>query len=337
MTATWRVPAGLVALSAIPVVSGSLRILELLGGPDTMPDKPGIAESPVPIAVHIATALPFALLGALQFSSGVRRRWPSWHRRSGRLVVGLGMLAALSALWMNQFYVDPDGRNDLLYAFRWLFGSLMLWSLVLGLRAALRRDIRTHRAWMTRAYAIGLGAGTQAFTLGIGQGVLGETPFTTAVFQAAGWLLNLAVAEWAIRRARSQKSPLSAQGDQGSDGEAGRQQPHDRVELGAHAGNTSPSLTSTETDGNGRDAGPSTTSPVAASNWLPWHGQVIRPPDTSETGQPWWVQIDENACTVPSSALVSTSEGSSRTTPPPDGMSSTAASADPDPDESSYP
>ena len=61
----------------------------------------------------------------------------------------------------------------------------------------------------------------------------------------------------------------SAQRDQDADGETGRQQPHDGVEAGAHAGNTSPSRTATATEGSGRDAGPSATSPVAESNWLP--------------------------------------------------------------------
>ena len=200
MSSAWRVSGGLLAVAAIPVVSGTLRVVELLGGPTTLPFKAPMAESPVPVLIHIATAIPFVLLGALQFSAGIRRRWPVWHRRSGRVLVPLGLAAALSALWMNQFYVDPEGRNDLLYAFRLLFGSLMIWSLVLGLQAIRRRDIRRHQAWMTRAYAIGLGAGTQAFTLGIGQGVFGETPFTTALFQATGWVLNLSVAEWFLRR-----------------------------------------------------------------------------------------------------------------------------------------
>jgi len=203
MSATWRVPAGLVALSLIPAASGTLRVVELLGGPVTMPAKQALLDSPVPVFVHIVTAIPFVLLGALQISSGVRRRWPRWHRRAGRLIVPLGVAAALSALWMNQFYVEPDGRNELLYVFRLFFASLMLWSLLLAVQAVRRRDFRTHGAWMMRAYAVGLGAGTQAFTLGFGQGVFGTTPLTTAVFQAAGWAVNLAVAEWVIRRPRS--------------------------------------------------------------------------------------------------------------------------------------
>lgn len=51
--------------------------------------------------------------------------------------------------------------------------------LVLGFTAIRRRDIAAHRAWMIRAYAIGLGAGTQAFTEGFGEAVFG-----TGVLQA---------------------------------------------------------------------------------------------------------------------------------------------------------
>ena len=45
--------------------------------------------------------------------------------------------------------------------------------LVLGFTAIRRRDIAAHRAWMIRAYAIGLAAGTQVFTEGIGGAIFG--------------------------------------------------------------------------------------------------------------------------------------------------------------------
>ena len=76
---------------------------------------------------------------------------------------------------MNQFYELPDGPNPLLYVFRLVFGTAMAASIVDGFLAVRRRDIRAHRAWMIRAYAIGLGAGTQAFTIGIGEGIFGRT------------------------------------------------------------------------------------------------------------------------------------------------------------------
>jgi hypothetical protein len=44
-------------------------------------------------------------------------------------------------------------------------------SIILGFKAIRRRDVAQHRAWMTRAYVLALGAGTQAFTIGIGEAV----------------------------------------------------------------------------------------------------------------------------------------------------------------------
>ena len=74
---------------------------------------------------------------------------------------------------MTLFYAGSTGHGDLLCAFRLLVGSAMAASIVLGLAAIRRRDIAAHRAWMTRAYALALGAGTQAFTVGFGEALFG--------------------------------------------------------------------------------------------------------------------------------------------------------------------
>ncbi len=207
--AGWRLQVALIAVGAIPILFGTLRVIELVGGPETIPARARFADSPAPVILHIVSAVLYVVLGAFQFSPRLRRRRPGWHRRSGRLLVPLGLTAAFSALWMNQFYEHPEGPNELLYLFRLVFGSAMALSIVLGFLAVRRRDIRTHQAWMIRAYAIGLGAGTQAFTLGFGQAILGTTEVTTAVFNAAGWVINLAVAECAVRRRprRRQSAP----------------------------------------------------------------------------------------------------------------------------------
>ena len=63
-----------------------------------------------------------------------------------------------------------------------------------------RRDLAAHRAWMIRAYALSLGAGTQVITEGLSQGVLGSGVFHDDLAKGAGWAVNLAVAELAIRR-----------------------------------------------------------------------------------------------------------------------------------------
>ncbi len=73
-------------------------------------------------------------------------------------------------------------------------------SIVLGFQAIRLRDITPHRAWMTRAYAIAMGAGTQVFTLGIGEAIFGSSDLSIALLQGVSWVINLAVAEWFIRR-----------------------------------------------------------------------------------------------------------------------------------------
>jgi hypothetical protein len=102
---------------------------------------------------------------------------------------------------MTLFYPRPVGDGELLSAFRLLFGSAMIVSIVLGFTSIMRRDVPRHRAWMMRAYAIGLGAGTQALTLMVG-GLIADPPseLSRALLMGTAWVINLAVAEWAIRR-----------------------------------------------------------------------------------------------------------------------------------------
>jgi uncharacterized membrane protein len=195
----WWVPVALVALSLIPVVSGSLRLIEVAGGPQLMPANARIEASPAPLVVHVLGAALYALLGAFQFSARLRRRHPRWHRRAGRILVGAGLAVAFSGLWMTLFYSGAPG-GLLLWAIRLVAGTTMAAAIVLGFAAIRRRDIAAHRAWMMRAYALGLGAGTQAFTEGIGEALLGTGDLSKAISMGSGWVINAIVAEWLIRR-----------------------------------------------------------------------------------------------------------------------------------------
>jgi uncharacterized membrane protein len=201
---SWRVPAALLVLSAIPVVAGTLRLLEIAGGPQLLPANPRIDAVPAPVVVHIVAAAVFAILGVFQFSARLRRRRPSWHRRSGRVLVGTGLAVAGSGLWMTLFYTGAPG-GQLLWAVRLLVGSAMAAFIVLGFTAIRRRDLAAHRAWMIRAYALAVGAGTQAFTQGVGEALFGTGELSTALSMSAGWVINVAVAEWVIRRPRARR------------------------------------------------------------------------------------------------------------------------------------
>jgi uncharacterized membrane protein len=205
----WPVPVALLGLSAIPLTAGTLRLVQLAGGPDVMPADDRFAGFPAALVVHIVGAAVYALVGILQFLPRFRRSHRTWHRRAGRLLVVAGLLVAGSALWLTLFYAPQPGTGDLLYVLRLLFGSAMAGCLVNGFAAIRRRDIAAHRAWMIRAYALGLGAGTQAFTEGFGGTIFGTGEVRGDLYKGAGWVINLAVAEWVIGRDRrgSRRAP----------------------------------------------------------------------------------------------------------------------------------
>lgn len=206
--APWLVPAGLILLSLIPILAGGARLTELTGGAEVTPQNARFFASPVPVVTHIVSVTVFSLLGAFQFVPSLRRR--SWHRLAGRILVPAGLLAALSALWMTVFYPHPAGDGVAVFVLRLVFGSAMVASIGLGLAAVLRRDFLQHSAWITRAYAIGVAAGTQALLLIPGGLLFGfaHEP-SRALLMGAAWVLNLAVAEVLIRKrsAPTRRSP----------------------------------------------------------------------------------------------------------------------------------
>ena len=179
---------------------GALRLVQLAGGPDLIPADDRFTGFPAALVAHIVGAAVFALVGAFQFVPAFRRHHRTWHRRAGRLVTGAGLAVAGSALWLTLVYEAQPGTGELLYVLRLVFASAMAASVILGVTAIRRRDIAAHRAWMIRAYAIGLAAGTQAFTQGIAGAIVGTGEFWMDLAKGAGWAVNLAVAEWAIRR-----------------------------------------------------------------------------------------------------------------------------------------
>jgi hypothetical protein len=95
-------------------------------------------------------------------------------------------------------------------------GAAMVVCLYLGMAAIGRRDVVRHRRWMTRAYALAIGTGTQPL-------MLVPTLFARANWQedaymlgmSAGWVINPAVAEWFLRSTPT--APLDAAGGETGD------------------------------------------------------------------------------------------------------------------------
>jgi hypothetical protein len=125
----------------------------------------------------------------------------------------IGLAAGLSGLWMTLLYPRQTGTGTVLHTSRVLFATGMAGSIVLGYRAVRRHDLARHRAWMMRAYALGLGAGTQTITIGVGEGAFGKTVLVTDVSTASAWAINLALAEFLIRRVHRRRPQADRLGD----------------------------------------------------------------------------------------------------------------------------
>lgn len=191
-------------LASLPVLIGMAILTSMQHGQiDALSDADDLARRasyPFAVVGHILGGSLMLLLGLAQFSIWFRRKYPAWHRWTGRGLVAGGGYFALSGLWMNAA-VQAQADSWLHDAAQNVVAVAMLAVLVLGIRAIWRRDIAAHRAWMMRAYAISLGAATQTALLlpvfllfGPPVGLLADLVFIAA------WGLNLAVAERLIRR-----------------------------------------------------------------------------------------------------------------------------------------
>jgi uncharacterized membrane protein len=183
------IPVMLAAVSAVQIPLGAL--------PE---DSLRLASVPVSFFVHSLAGVLFGVLGPLQFVRALRRRFGALHRLAGRVFVLAGAALALSGLGL---LLQVESLNTgLLDAARGLFGLALLAALVQGVLAARAHDMPGHRAWMIRAYAIGMGTGPVALFmfpvyLITGKPLMGLASDLAVV---GVWLLTIALGEWVARK-----------------------------------------------------------------------------------------------------------------------------------------
>jgi uncharacterized membrane protein len=200
----WFILIGLLILSFVPSVGGIFRLVELGSGigSEFLPENPRIQSAPAPVIFHLFSVIPYCILGGFQFLPSFRMKYPKWHRLVGRLLVGVGFVAAITGLWMTHYYSFPDDlQGVLLYTVRILVGVAMIAFILLGLSSILKKRIEQHKAWMIRAYALGQGAGTQVLitipwllTFGEPMGI------TRDILMTLAWMTNIFIAECAIKK-----------------------------------------------------------------------------------------------------------------------------------------
>ena len=192
--------AWLLALcSFIPIMTAAIRVVQIPLG--ALPaDSLRLAVSPPAYFLHAFTGLLFGALGPLQFVRALRRRYGTVHRWVGRAFVLAGAGLAWSGLAL--LLQVESIATGLLDAARGVFALALVSALALGIASARARDMSRHRAWMIRAYAIGMGTGPVGLVLFPLYLVTGEPPtgVLTDLVVVGTWLSSIAVGEWVVRK-----------------------------------------------------------------------------------------------------------------------------------------
>ncbi len=185
--------------SFIPIMTAAIRVVQIPLG--ALPaDSLRLAVSPPAYFLHAFTGLLFGALGPLQFVRALRRRYGTVHRWVGRAFVLAGAGLAWSGLAL--LLQVESIATGLLDAARGVFAVALVSALVLGIASARARDMPRHRAWMIRAYAIGMGTGPVGLVLFPLYLVTGEPPtgVLTDLVVVGTWLSSIAVGEWVVRK-----------------------------------------------------------------------------------------------------------------------------------------
>lgn len=209
-----RVGLSVVAFLAVAIASLSVGMyasqpLETLGA--NSPVARTYAEGSPPLRVafyaHVVTGSVALLLGPVQFSTRLRRRFTAAHRVSGRIYVAAVAIGGVSGL-----VIAPSNSAGIIGTLG--FGSLAVLWLATGamaFTAARRRELERHRAWMIRNYSLTFAAVTLRLWLpllivvfssrgGSGSEAAFDSAYLVVPFLA--WVPNLLVAEWLVWRRR---------------------------------------------------------------------------------------------------------------------------------------
>ena len=190
----------LLIATAIPIITAALKLYEIPAG--KLPDD-AIRFNTVPwsLFVHSLGGMLFGLLGPLQFAGVLKRRFGRLHRITGRIFVLCGLMLGLSSLRLLAEF--PDGSTWVLVSARLAAGLGMSLALVWAIFSIRLGNVAQHRAWMIRAYAVGMGSATISFIMMPIFLITGEVPkgFAADLLFVASWVINIAIGEWVIRRA----------------------------------------------------------------------------------------------------------------------------------------
>jgi uncharacterized membrane protein len=166
----------------------------------------GIAHWRIAFFTHVFSSMFVLFAGFTQFWRGILRHAPALHRWMGRLYIFDVLLVTGPASFIMALYANGGLSSRLAFSI-----LAILWMSTTGIafRQVLRRKFASHREWMIRSYALTL----SAVSLRLWKMALAFLfhPHPMDLYRMIswlGWVPNLLLAEWLIRRRGGQAKPL---------------------------------------------------------------------------------------------------------------------------------
>ena len=149
------VPAALYFGTLLTIILALVQVVQIPLG--ALPeDSLRLSVAPVWHFMHVLGGATFGILGPIQFSRVLMRKYGRLHRVLGRVFVAAGAMISISSLSLLWHF--PDTYSVAMNSGRLLFGIALGVALVMAMQTIRKRDFTRHRNWMIRAYAIGIGA-----------------------------------------------------------------------------------------------------------------------------------------------------------------------------------
>jgi uncharacterized membrane protein len=168
------------------------------------PYNPGFLEYPTVVALHVILGGVYLALAPFQFVKRIRSRHLGYLRWAGRLLVAIGLVVGVTALFMGLVIPFSGWAERIIIG---LFGGLFLVALGKGFLHIRAGQVALHREWMIRAFAIGLSIATMRLifipALLIVADLTDEQIATLSIVSfMAAFVLHASVAEVWIRTTR---------------------------------------------------------------------------------------------------------------------------------------
>lgn len=193
------VPAALFLGTLLTIVLALVQVVQIPLG--ALPeDSLRLTATPVRHFMHVLGGAAFGILGPIQFSRVLMRRYGLLHRVMGRVFVAAGVMISLSSLSLLWHF--PDTYSTAINSGRLLFGIALGLALAIAMQAIYERDFTRHRNWMIRAYAIGMGATAVTMVFFPIYLITGEPPtgLTSDIVFLGSWTACVVFAECLLRR-----------------------------------------------------------------------------------------------------------------------------------------